>query len=131
MERTLLLAWAAGFIDGEGHIGIVRRGNSHTVRLAATNTRRASIDRLVFLFGGGAYEYRGHFKWVKEGRSCVTVLEELLPFFTLKGSEAHVALELMSGIPTWGNRYSRPSEAEILRREGLRERLKALHRLRG
>jgi hypothetical protein len=49
------LAWAAGFIDGEGTISVYSRADrvgEFKVLLQAVNTNRTALDRLQSMFGG-------------------------------------------------------------------------------
>jgi hypothetical protein len=107
--RRLELAWAAGFIDGEGCFGLVRtkarvRGPRwYKVRASATQRGQPGIipqvlHRLQSAVGGvGRIERHSGvdaFKWVVEGDARVqTVLESLIPYLgARKITQAHAAL---------------------------------------
>ncbi len=98
------LAWAAGFIDGEGCIQISRRKHRKTVEykleVSAVNTKLAPIIRLQSLFGGAAdtfnerakaYKLRNRWRVVdKQAEKCLPLL---LPYFTCKCEQAQLGLE--------------------------------------
>lgn len=108
--RTLDLAWAAGFLDGEGCFGLVRsnarvRGPRwYKVRASATQHGRPDVvpevlHRLQRALGGmGRIERHSGvdaFKWVVEGDAQVeTVVAALVPFLgDRKVAQARVALD--------------------------------------
>jgi hypothetical protein len=106
LER-LEIAWAAGFMDGEGCFGIARAGRRvngpdwYRVRASATQhgAPRVVPEVLLRLHGllGGRIECHGEiddFKWVSEGDNNVErVLRLLEPFLgEIKAAEAHRAL---------------------------------------
>ena len=52
------IAWASGFLEGEGSF-IVVNGKNKPVRCIATQKQREPIDRLHRFFGGRVYAYEG------------------------------------------------------------------------
>ncbi len=54
MERETDIAWAAGFLDGEGCLTISRWKNRHYARITTNQKFRAPLDRLVTIFGFGS-----------------------------------------------------------------------------
>lgn len=116
-KRELAIAWAAGLIDGEGHIGIGSqqpryRGRkdgqlspiAYHVRLSVEMTDEKTVRRLAELFGNkvttrrrrskdGRSFYKRQWGWKVSGRTCEPVLRELLPHLVTKQAEASVALE--------------------------------------
>lgn len=110
MTRTWLnetLAYAAGFIDGEGHIGIGKswpkpnRIASHDLRLSATNTHKGVCTWLQLQFGGTVYRkkrqserWRPCWLWAIRGNERVPkVLSALRPWLKVKSTQAWLALE--------------------------------------
>lgn len=108
--RQLDLAWAAGFLDGEGCFGLVRskarvRGPRwYKVRASATQHGRANVVPQVLLrlqrALGGMGRIERHsgveaFKWVAEGDAHVeSVIRTLAPFLgERKVAQAGVALD--------------------------------------
>ena len=109
MQASIIdLAWAAGFIDGEGCLCCMEdpKRMSATgapyrkVELAVGNTDIRPIIRLETLFGGRSYrkgrqkEHWGEqFHWVASGNLAVEIAEILLPFFVVKAEAAHRLIE--------------------------------------
>jgi hypothetical protein len=104
MTRTLQVAWAAGFLDGEGCFALSKangKGCHETTKnavLAVSQTRTAPLDRLADLFGGTVRPARMtaagnlNYQWAITGSQLVPVLEELIPHLVLKQSEARAVL---------------------------------------
>jgi hypothetical protein len=139
-SHDLSIAWAAGFFDGEGTIGIASRrgGRSHILRVGISQVAKAPIAQFADLFGGRVYSYgaakagrQPYFQWIAESAKAATTLQALHPHLLVKDQEAAVALEFYESTPRWGNRAYRPSDAEIARREEFRQALIALHGLQG
>lgn len=51
------IAWAAGFIEGEGHIRLNVSGRSKTQMVNARQVNREPLERLLCLFGGTIYSH--------------------------------------------------------------------------
>lgn len=60
MVTPVNIAWAAGFIEGEGSFAFRRKKNSltGTAAISAVQKQRAPLDRLVLYFGGNIYVRR-------------------------------------------------------------------------
>lgn len=123
------VAWAAGFLDGEGHFGIGRggRGGRHlrVVLEAAQVATREPLDRLQRLFGGNVREGKSAWRWTLSGRDAVlTALLVLCPLLSVKGEAARlVGAFAQFTRPTseaTGRAYT-PEEAQM--REALRGEL--------
>ena len=116
--NTTDLAWAAGFIDGEGSIEIayrpktVRRSPVYAMSLRAANREIAPLEKLQSMFGGGIYmvsrlERRAvSGQWHLSGFPRVTAALKLLrPYLVVKGAHADKALEYAErcALPTGWN----------------------------
>ena len=101
-DKQALIAWAAGFIDGEGSIMVVKHkphngvSPSYYVRLKVNNTRLEPLLRLKSLFGGYIIEHKytapakhwkNLFNWVIQGRSASSKLG--LELECLKAAKQH------------------------------------------
>lgn len=93
-------AWAAGFFDGEGHIGITKNTSARTfnLTLSVTQKRREPLDKIIGLFGGSCYlaHHNGQpkfWRWHLSGRKAATVLVFLLPYLIVKRQQALLAVE--------------------------------------
>ena len=88
--RTLReLAWAAGFLEGEGSFFLV--GNSTgSMATTAVQVEREPIDRLLALFGGSvrpvaAREHRSaHWRWSATGARARGVAMTIYPMMSAK-----------------------------------------------
>ncbi len=107
MATACELAWAAGFLDGEGSFCLSRtpragssRGRfSYLVAVSATQVNRLPLDVLRSLFGGSIYERRARARahhaerashsWSIHGAvEVVTAVELLAPHLLLKAEAA-------------------------------------------
>lgn len=104
---TATLAYAAGMVDGEGHIGINvcrQRGEGnmrHILRVTVTNTHRPLLDWLKERFGGTVIE--DHKKvvgpklrvWTWHSRSLAAYefLRAIRPYVIVKREQVRLAIE--------------------------------------
>ena len=97
------IAWAAGFIDGEGNIYINRQflktGRiSHILRIRVGNTNFDALEELKSLFGGTIHKkhppnYRVLGVWQCVSDAAEKVLRLIEPYLIVKRQEAMAALE--------------------------------------
>lgn len=113
LSREIDLAWAAGFLDGEGCFRAGSRGKTEHIRpeiIAYQATNRAPIDRLQTILGGRVYVVpaktvtgRQQYRWHLEGAcNLVEVIPLLLPHLSVKQEQALALLKLvrLMGITT-------------------------------
>jgi hypothetical protein len=98
------LAWAAGFIDGEGTISlrlhVNTQGNTYIYpTLQAANTNVEMLQELRYMFGGSIHAVkqvdgrkRVH-RWTCGSRQSVEAIRLLLPYLKLKRPQAALVLE--------------------------------------
>ena len=109
MEHNELLAWAAGFVDGEGTINLYRRserrGREFRVVLSVVNTRRDSLERLQALFSGSIHplhkdmpsrNWKPTFIWTVSHQKARAAITQLLPYLFIKLPQAELALQAQS-----------------------------------
>ena len=138
LNRDFLIAWAAGFLDGEGTIAIFKRNakekkeykysQQYSLRLSASQADPAPLVRLSSIFGGsvrvlkrGTINYRQMYEWQLGHKSAVLVIEEMLPYFTVKHDQAELAIEfskLLTGQPI--------TEESLEKREAFYKTMKSL-----
>jgi hypothetical protein len=141
------LAYAAGFFDGEGCIGIWRMGNSSfTLVLNVTGTNQAAIMWWKMKFGGRIVRVcNSHedvrradsWKWFCESKKAKEMLEALLPYLKLKKSEAEIGLEFQQHKDSYNASAARNSDGRTRKmpdnivqfRRGMQEKLKAQKRV--
>jgi len=100
------LAWAAGFLDGEGTISFQRHNATSKAHpspyfnlvLFASNSNKEALIRLQRLFGGSVASHQkvaGHkrvYRWRLYGSKAITIIALLLPYFTVKREVANLAV---------------------------------------
>lgn len=109
------LAYAAGFLDGEGCVGVyrdshrndrqgrprVRQSGYHSASLQASGYGRAPLDLLVDLFGGRVATGRsltGHVlhHWrINAQEQVEAVLRQLLPYLLVKREQAELTIQFL------------------------------------
>jgi hypothetical protein len=119
------ISWAAGFIDADGHIGLVKAGanckpSTRRPMLMVTQISLLPLEVLQDLFGGKIRERPltsgGRRAWVWDivGERLVEVLPQLIPFLILKRREAQLAYEYAQ---TMGQRGKILTTEQIFQRE--------------
>ena len=109
------IAWAAGFIDGEGCISfeVRKEGASTTYRLrvAASNTRKAPLRKLKRLFGGtiavvhtGSKTHKPAWKWHVDCLTAERTLQALSGLLVVKHKQAALGLRSRAFICVPGRR---------------------------
>ncbi len=145
-QRPRHLAWAAGFLDGEGSVRIRRTWSKSTARkvysvsLSAVQVEREPLERLVQLFGGTInpkQQIRArrtnsmpYWSWMVTGFRAVDALSGMLPDLTTKRERAVLAIEFqrLTGPKRSGAR--RLSDQEMASRHTYFEQMRVLN-LRG
>lgn len=94
--------YAAGFFDGEGHVGLTAAGRTRTValRLAIVNTNAEILELFKLHFGGAVHVRRNgpdHWKLFRSltliGYSAADFLHFVRPFVKVKKAQVELALE--------------------------------------
>lgn len=108
-RATIDLAYAAGLIDGEGHITILTRGKNPWRKpfLCVANTEKELVRFLQQRFGGGIYIQRRPNKkevhvWRLLGNPCLALLPKLIPFMRDKKKLARARM-LVKEYPKYSN----------------------------
>lgn len=98
------LAWLAGFLDGEGCIGIYRHktntSRGYQLRVSVVNTDLASLLKFKIAFGGpiwkadrkGSLGKKVCWEWQVTGKAAELALQQLFPYLRTKGRQARIAL---------------------------------------
>lgn len=132
MSRSHRLAWAAGFIDGDGFITIQNRTTKHGdkvykghyLRVGACQASILPLEELQNLFGGSirpknsgpnreGYNRKPQWIWTLSTAEASEALTQLLPFLLHKKRVALLALEFQS---TMGTNKKTTSEEVFLKR---------------
>ena len=138
-DRALRVAWAAGFLDGEGYVGLSRGISNkktgrpfHQAIIDAAQKHRAPLEELVDLFGGrvrvGKNWCGAIFYWRITGKVAHPALVELLPYLLLKHQQASLLIEFCRTLS--GSQGRRISDELLARREAMHAELRFLNRRR-
>ena len=94
MTKAEGVAWAAGFLEGEGSFHVWRRKNGQYPRVKASQNEREPLERLVTIFGGtiNVERHAGSDRpnrktiwyWSLTGKKAVPVMEAVLPFMSAR-----------------------------------------------
>ena len=129
-------AYLAGFIDGEGSIGIQQDSHARYGRicLRISNTNEMIIRYIRDLIGFGAVVFikRQKDKWQDAysyqvaSYQCKIVLEQLLPYLKVKRELGELALEFQSSVIMGGRRVLNPKD--IIKRSMIRNKVLTLNK---
>lgn len=123
-------AWAAGFIDGEGYIGITREYNPkyqktyYKVTLMVGQVHLLPIEKLQLMFGGKVShrdnKHQGFWTWRVSGENAYSAIRYILPYLVAKKRQAELLLQFGEINPArnqWGQTMPITAEVESHRRE--------------
>lgn len=140
MDRDALVAWAAGFVDGEGSIFLVRytqAGGSQTygLRLSVGQVDPEPLFRLKELWGG-AIQFvakRGTSKadsymWCLAGALVVRACKDILPYLTVKRHQAELAIDYAPLQASLSKRSHPLTVSDIAEREEYRKLFSAMNK---
>lgn len=125
--------YMAGFFDGEGYIGIlkrIRKGKylEYFLQLSIGQNDGAIVDWIKDNFGGNCYIVKrdNSFYWTASNRNAYNILKEITPFLKYKKPQAELALKYFDEqLP----RKQALSKEEFSRRESIYKELKRLKRI--
>lgn len=138
MNRPLAVAWAAGFLDGEGSLSLRvsnRRPGQRRYRplVEATQLDRAPLELFCELFGGSIRSTGNAWRWTLANTGTIrAALTEMRPFLTVKAAEADVLLEFVGTLRVGAGpgRGHVLSQVELARRASLAASLHDIRRER-
>lgn len=126
MTDTLQIAWAAGFTDGEGYIGLTRcfdkkRGYyTYRVQFEVAQVHAKPIDLMQSMFPGVGkvrhYEnkHRGYWTWRVFGQDAIEVIKVLHPYLVVKREQARLVMEYeFTDRRIWGDGRYRKNPVEV------------------
>lgn len=135
-ERAMMVAWAAGFFDGEGSVTIRRnaRTEQHWLYMQATQIRPEPLIRLRDLFGGtvhykapGERNWAPLYVWNCSCRKAAAALAEMAPYLTVKHAHADLAAEFVTHLARRGGQAGHEAPDRAGQSEA-RKRMAALNR---
>ena len=93
--RTVDVAYAAGFFDGEGNVS--NKYNGDHLQANVAQNERLPLEWLQVLFGGHIYKTGGKratcYKWAVNGHEAYKFLDVILPFLMVKEAEVKEVME--------------------------------------
>src|SRR5207244_2373988 len=110
MDRNTQLAYAAGFLDGEGCFSIIheKKMNSFLPRIQVVNTDIKPLRKLVGLFGGSLVQTKmasnGRkipFHYTASGSNAKSILVSTYGYLIEKRQQVVVLLQLQGDIEKW------------------------------
>src|SRR5438309_2850451 len=99
------IAWAAGFTDGEGYIGLTRcfdktrKYHSYRVQFEVSQVHETPIRLMADMFRGvGRVRHytnhkRGYWTWRVFGQDAIEVIKTLMPYLIVKKAQARLVME--------------------------------------
>ena len=136
-------AYAAGFIDSEGSIFIMRRSPDadhhspvHTLRVQAVNSYEDTLIWFYDRWGGSIHKAKKNDKgpfstkplwcWTVGSARALAFLEDIKPYLQEKHQKAELGILFQQSMCYRG--HVRLLDEEVIKREGFRERMLALSR---
>ena len=108
---TLEIAWAAGFLEGEGSFSC-----HHSPRVEAAQVQREPLERLLKLFGGNIRKRKARFKnqsdnwyWILNARRSPQVM---MTIYTLMSPRRKQQIE--TSLLKWRNKKSYRHQSDIV-----------------
>ena len=135
------LAWAAGFIDGDGCISmyqvkrVYRKYHEFKIQLSAVNTNLECLQKLQLMFGGSINvmhkgdderNWKKSWIWIVTHRRAARVLEAIGPYMLIKHERAVLALESRSLVDVEHRKHR--SDETINKLIAIRDRFSELNR---
>jgi len=112
-----VLAYTAGVVDSDGHIGIDRSATMpqrrtsvrYEAAVVVTNTDRPLMDWLQSEFGGSLRQrqqdkphHKPTYSWKLSEQQASGFCQEILPYLRVKKQQAALLIELKAGVATAG-----------------------------
>lgn len=135
--RKVDLAWAAGFLDGEGSL-LIQNAKRNGVRyywimVSAPQVSPEPLIKLQMMFGGAIHHRRSRpekwadfYEWHIGNRQAASMLRRVLPYLLVKCGQADLLLAFDALLLRKGKRAL--TGPEVARRAALADAVKALNR---
>lgn len=133
------LAYIAGFVDGEGYIGITKASRTnepygfttYCLKVIVTNTNNEILILLKDNFNGNIYPVTVHeihkpiYKWFVNAGQALQFIKSIYPYLRIKKPQADIAIEYSENI-TFRPSF-RTSKSELELRESYYQKMKILN----
>ena len=116
----------AGFFDGEGYIGLLKRTRGkyieHFVQLSLGQKDGEIMGWIKENFGGNVYLVKrdGSYYWTSSNKNAYKLLKRIIPYLKYKKPQAELAIEFFEG----RGKERKLSNEEMNRREDIYSKLK-------
>src|SRR4030042_87280 len=139
-DRSTLLAYLAGFFDGEGCVTIIKGKNhlgnvQYSLRVIVVNTNEYVLHLYKLSFGGRIQkrkykkpEWRDCYAWELGSTRAYDFLKCVYPYLILKKAQADLAFEFQENQSKYAGSNIRLSDKEISMREEQRILMQDLKR---
>lgn len=139
MNKKIILAYTAGFVDGEGSIGISKRLRKHWkpeyhIFLSVGQKDGETLDWMKDNFGGNVYLIKrdGSFMWALSNKKAYEFIVKIEPYLQYKKPQAKLAIkfykeQIIANVHR--NRATGLSEEEINKRESMLQEMKMLKKV--
>lgn len=154
LMSKLTAAYIAGFMDGEGYIGIIkdsrrvtfRRTDHYEVVIKIANTNKGIIDWLHSSYGGNVHHRiiggnnKDAYCWTLAGEKIVPFLDKVMPYLKIKRQQGELVKKLrktyrpesysyVDRVALNGGRFvSKTTNEEVIReREEIYQKIKELN----
>ena len=131
---TMSYEYAAGFFDGEGSVGVEKKGGWPAIRVAVANTDHNILRELKESWGGQIYkgqrqkpQHKQHWRWRIYSRQAAEFLRDVFPYLKIKKERAGIALAIQATIKHGGYHKIRVTPETWKFRLSLIEELKRLN----
>jgi hypothetical protein len=138
--KNTMLAYLAGFFDGEGCISITKGKNhlgnvQYGLRVIVSNTNDYVLQMYKFSFGGRIQkrkykkpEWRDCFAWELSSTRAYDFLKCVYPYLILKKAQADLAFDFQENQSTYDGSNRKLSDKELSIREAQRILMQDLKR---
>ncbi len=90
-----LIAWSAGFIDGDGCFSIYKFRSSYQIKITASQRRKSPLIILKKLYGGSIWREKRNksvFVWQISAIKAHVAINKMFPYLIVKRKEAKTVL---------------------------------------
>jgi hypothetical protein len=135
-------AYIAGFLDGEGEVGIHKmtepdmvRGCRHRLEIAFTNTHKDVLLFIQSIYGGNISKKQLHsenhrqcYRLRIEGMTSIKLLRDVFPYLKIKRMQAEIAFQFAKTLRRVGGNTRRPITNRVFdKRENLYSEIKNIN----
>jgi hypothetical protein len=131
MTKKEASIYFAGFFDGEGYVGLLKRTRGkyieHFIQLSIGQKDGKVMDWVKENFGGHLHLVKrdGSYYWIASNKSAYRILKRITPYLKYKRPQAELAIRFIEERP----KVRQISKEEMARRDDIYARLKSEKRV--